>query len=138
MCTTCHRAIILSSLCGSELAGALFSSASLQARHPVHPGLTLPRETGQVPRSTMVAVVIGPGDRGSGGCRSLVPGSKRQRVASVLLFLYICKQKKKLDNLTVSTLCMKRLQHIHQSAMLVIIMLARYEDMNSTMELGYN
>ena len=62
------------------------SSVSLQTRHPVHPGFTLPRETGQVPRRLVIAVVIGPRDRGSGGWKLpfLVSNWRRRVVASML------------------------------------------------------
>lgn len=35
-------------------------SVSLQARHPVHPGLSLPSKTRQVSRRPVVATVVGP------------------------------------------------------------------------------
>lgn len=60
-------------------------SVSLRARHPVHPWFTLSSETGQVSRSPVVAVVMSPGDRGSGGWKLTLLVSNRSRwVASII------------------------------------------------------
>lgn len=70
-------------LCSEQHAVFSLPSVSLQARYSVHPGFTLPRETGQVPWSQpVVAVVIGPGDRGSGGWEFLV-SNRMRRVTSI-------------------------------------------------------
>lgn len=69
-------------LCSERHAVFSLPSVSLQARHSVHPGFTLPRETGQVPWSPVVAMVIGPGDRGSGGWEVLV-SNRMRRVTSI-------------------------------------------------------
>ncbi|TNN86429.1 hypothetical protein EYF80_003199 [Liparis tanakae] len=55
------------------------------ARHPLPPRFTLPRETGQVPRSPVATMVIGPGDRGSGGWKLAFVVSTRRRSAASLL-----------------------------------------------------
>lgn len=99
--TNCHQVRILvivtfiwtfqyflNKVLGFEWHLLICPSVSLQARHPVHPRFTLSRETGQVSRSPVVAMVMGPGDRGSGGWKlTLLVSNRRRKVASILTMI---------------------------------------------------
>lgn len=60
-----------------------FYSVSLQARHSVYPGFTVPRDSRQVPWSPVVSVVVRPGDRSSGGWELMI-SNRLRRVTSIL------------------------------------------------------
>lgn len=59
-----------------------FYSVSLQARHSVYPGFTVPRDSRQVPWSPVVSVVVRPGDRSSGGWELMI-SNRLRRVTSI-------------------------------------------------------
>lgn len=59
-----------------------FYSVSLQTRHPVYTGFSVPRDSRQVPWSPVVSVVVRPGDRSSGGWELMI-SNRLRRVTSI-------------------------------------------------------
>lgn len=71
-------------------------SVSLQARHPVHPGLSLPSKTRQVSRRPVVATVVGPWAWVSAGRHLASSAANRRRVLTADVDIcIICNQNKR-------------------------------------------